>query len=87
MKDLKELIEIASHCVHSGAQLIVEGGYVIAVARKLENGKEEITISPVMDDAESARQYSQILEKESIRRNRPDVMSLGVFKLEKVDKV
>lgn len=87
MKDLKELIEIASHTVKSGAQLIVDGGYVIAVARNLKNGTEEITISPVMDNAESARQYSKILEKESVRRNRPDVISLGVFKLEKVDKV
>lgn len=82
---MASLIEIASHSVTSGAQLIVEGGFVIASARKLNNGREEITISPVLDNEESARQYSKILENEALKRNRPDVLSLGVFKIQKVD--
>lgn len=82
---MASLKEIATHGVTSGAQLIVEGGFVVASAMVHDNGWEEIHISPVLDNAESARQYSKILEDEALKKNRPDVLSLGVFKIQKVD--
>lgn len=84
---MDKLDEIAKHCVTSGAQLIVDGGFVIAVARVGDDGEDKIDISPVLDNVESARQFSKVLENESVKRNRPDVLSLGVFKIQSISEI